>query len=249
MRQVCLGRKPARFAAPIHSIEAMPGIAARYHDPMHSPLENTRQKIDPHTWDRAAVFNFFRAFTEPLHGVCIRVDCTATYRYAKDHGFSVFLSLVHRALLAAQQVENFRTRIVDGEVWLYRQIHGDSAVDRPNGTIGFAYYRFHPDLSAFVLEAAPEMQRVRQRNDLEPAAAQDLIHFSVLPWLDFSSLSHARNFVPDDSVPRITFGKMTESEGRRTMPVSIHVHHALVDGLHVAQFLERFQKFLDAPAS
>ena len=31
------------------------------------------------------------------------------------------------------------------------------------------------------------------------------------------------------------------------MPVSIHVHHALVDGLHVAQFVERFEQALDAP--
>ena len=210
------------------------------------PCES-RQKIDPHTWERAAVFNFFRTFAEPLHGMCLRVDCTATYCYAKDHRLSVFLSLLHRALAAAQQVENFRIRIVDDEVWLYRQIHGDSAVDRPNGTIGFAYFRFHPDLDAFVKEARPEVERVRQRNDLEPSSAQDLIHFSVLPWVDFTSLSHARNFAHDDSVPRITFGKMTEAEGRRTMPVSIHVHHALVDGLHVAQFVEHFQNFLNAP--
>ncbi|NYF90834.1 CatA-like O-acetyltransferase [Tunturiibacter empetritectus] len=31
------------------------------------------------------------------------------------------------------------------------------------------------------------------------------------------------------------------------MPVSIHVHHALADGLHVAQFVEKFQYCLDAP--
>lgn len=211
--------------------------------------DESRQKINPLTWERAAVFDFFRAFAEPYHGVCLRVDCTATYRYAKDHGLSVFLSLVHRALAAAGQVENFRTRIVDGEPWLYRQVHGSSAVDRPNGTIGFAYYPFHPSLEAFVQTAAPEVERVRQRNDLERSPAQNLIRFSVLPWFDFSSLSHARNFAHEDSAPRITFGKITESEGRRTMPVSIHAHHALADGLHVAQFVERFQNFLNAPES
>ncbi|MFY9853979.1 MAG: CatA-like O-acetyltransferase [Terracidiphilus sp.] len=216
---------------------------------MHNPLENSRQKINPHTWERAATFDFFRAFTEPFHGVCLRVDCTATHRYAKDHGLSVFLSLVHRALAAVQQTENLRTRIIDGEVWLYQHIHGSSVVARSNGTFGFAYYSFHPGLDAFVQHAVPEMERVRQRNDLELNPAQNLIHFSVLPWFDFSSISHARNFVHDDSVPRITFGKITEAEGRRTMPVSIHAHHALADGLHVAQFVEHFQNFLNAPES
>lgn len=216
---------------------------------MRNPVGQGRQKIDRGAWERAAVFDFFRTFAEPFHGVCVRVDCTATYRYAKDQGLSVFLSLLHRALAAAQQTENFRLRIVDGDVWLYRQIHGDSVVDRPNGTIGFAYYRFHPGLDAFVHEAMPQVQRVRQRNDLEPAQMKDVIHFSVLPWFDFSSVSHARSFDPEDSVPRITFGKITEAEGRRTMPVSIHAHHALADGLHVAQFVGHFQNFLNAPES
>jgi len=45
----------------------------------------------------------------------------------------------------------------------------------------------------------------------------------------------------------ITFGKITEAGDRCTMPVSIHVHHALTDGLHVAQFVEQFERYLAAP--
>jgi chloramphenicol O-acetyltransferase type A len=29
------------------------------------------------------------------------------------------------------------------------------------------------------------------------------------------------------------------------MPVSVHVHHALMDGVHVGEFYELFQKLLD----
>jgi chloramphenicol O-acetyltransferase type A len=93
------------------------------------------------------------------------------------------------------------------------------------------------------------VERVRQRNDLERPPQVNLIRYSALPWLDFTSLSHARDMAKEDSAPRITFGKMTEADGRRTMPVSIHVHHALADGLHVAQFVEQFQRLLDAPDS
>ncbi len=76
-----------------------------------------------------------------------------------------------------------------------------------------------------------------------------MIRYSVLPWFDFTSVSHARDFPRGDSAPLITFGKITEAVSRRTMPVSIHAHHALVDGLHVAQFVEKFQQALDAPES
>jgi chloramphenicol O-acetyltransferase len=50
-----------------------------------------------------------------------------------------------------------------------------------------------------------------------------------------------------DSAPRITFGKITETHGRATMPVSIHVHHALADGMHVAQSVEQLEQYLAAP--
>jgi chloramphenicol O-acetyltransferase type A len=206
-------------------------------------------QIDLQTWERTPLYELFTGFSEPYHGVCLRVDCTGTYRHAKKHGISIFLALVHGSLTAANQVENFTTRIVDGAVWRYPTIHGGSAVGRPNGTIGFGHYPYHPDLISFVREASLELERVKSRNDLERYSRQDLIRFSVLPWFDFTSISHARNLGAPDSAPKITFGKITEADGRYTMPLSIHVHHGLADGLHVAQFVESFERYLAAPES
>jgi chloramphenicol O-acetyltransferase type A len=206
-----------------------------------------RSPIDLETWERRALYELFSSFTEPYHGVCVRVDCTESFRYAKDHAYSVFLTMVHRSLVAANQVENFRTRIDAGGVWLYRQIHGGSAVGRPNGTIGFGHYPYEPSLEPFIRQATLEVERVKARTDLQRHPTQDLIRYSTLPWMDFTSVSHARDLNQKDSAPYITFGKITELHGRRTMPVSIHVHHALADGLHVAMFVELFEKYLASP--
>jgi chloramphenicol O-acetyltransferase type A len=214
---------------------------------MPSDAAAERVRVDLVTWKRRAAYEFFGGFSEPYHGVCLRVDCTETLRFAKEHRYSVFLTLLHRSLVAANQVENFKTRIVDEEVWQYRQINGGSAVGRPNETIGFGYYAFRRELEEFVREASLEVERVKSRDDLERYPGQDLIRYSVLPWLDFTSISHARDFVRRDSAPHITFGKISELSGRSTMPVSIHVHHGLADGLHVARFVELFEKYLAAP--
>ncbi len=214
---------------------------------MKNIVVGSREQINLETWPRRAAFALFKDFTEPYHGVCLRIDCTATYLYAKEHRLSFFLCLLHRSLVAAHQVENFRTRIVDGEVWRYDTIHGGSAVGRENGTIGLGHYQFYEDLRDFVREGGVELDRVRGREDIEHYPEPNLIRYSMMPWLDFTSISHARNLAREDSAPRITFGKMTEANGRRTMPMSIHAHHALVDGQHVAQFVERFQAALDVP--
>jgi chloramphenicol O-acetyltransferase type A len=55
-------------------------------------------------------------------------------------------------------------------------------------------------------------------------------------------LTHARNYQSSDSVPKITFGKASLKDGKWLLPTSIEVHHGLVDGVHIAQFLEEFQK-------
>ncbi|HTD92472.1 MAG TPA: CatA-like O-acetyltransferase, partial [Chitinophagaceae bacterium] len=70
-------------------------------------------------------------------------------------------------------------------------------------------------------------------------------HYSSIPWLNFTSLSHARAFGFGDSIPKISFGKMSVNGDRRTMPVSLHVHHGLMDGYEVGQFVDKFQALLD----
>lgn len=199
------------------------------------------------TWRRGSVARIFissRALPSPITA---SASALTARRHAKQHHLSVFLSLLHRSLVAVHKVENFKTRIVGGAVWSYEQINAGSAVGRENGTIGLGHYQFRPQIDEFVREAAIELDRVRQRSDIERYPEANLIRYSVLPWFDFTSISHARDFSHEDSAPRITFGKITEAGGRCTMPVSIHVHHALADGLHVAQFVEKFQYCLDAP--
>ena len=216
---------------------------------MHQDATGGAIRIDLDTWERRELFAFFDGFSEPFHGVCLRVDCTESFRYAKDHDFSVFLTLVHRSLVAAHQIENFMTRSMNGEIWRYRTIHSGSAVARPNGTIGFGHFPFRHELHEFVREASAEVKRVKASNEFVRYADQDLIRYSVLPWFDFTSMSHARDLATKDSIPRLTFGKITDANGRCTMPLSIHVHHGLVDGEHVARFVELFQQKLATPES
>lgn len=206
-----------------------------------------KHKLALETWNRREHFRFFNQFTEPFFGVAIRVDCTEAYHIAKENGESFFLSYLHKSLLAANQTEPFRYRISQDEVWVYDRINASPTINRPDGTFGFAYIDFFEDFQMFKVAAQHEIARVQSTNGLDPSGSGvNVIHFSSVPWLDFTQISHARSFGFKDSCPKITFGKMTEEGGKRTMPVSIHAHHALMDGLHVGQFVERFQQLLMA---
>ena len=90
------------------------------------------------------------------------------------------------------------------------------------------------------------LNRVKQNSDFSPAADKiNLIHFSSIPWVQFTALAHARHYDYPDSVPKVSTGKIYQSDSKFLMPVSIHAHHGLVDGLHVGQLIDAIQNTLN----
>ncbi len=202
--------------------------------------------IDIEQWNRKEHFLFFSQFEEPFFGVTVNIDCTQAYKTAKRKGNSFFLYYLFRALKTANEIENFRYRIIDKQVYLFDSIDASATINRPNGTFGFAYMDYCQDENDFYAGALKEIERVQQSNDLMPAVSgESVIHFSAIPWIDFTALSHARSFSYPDSSPKISFGKVTENNGRKTMPVSIHGHHGLMDGYHAGLFIDKFQQLMN----
>jgi chloramphenicol O-acetyltransferase type A len=205
-----------------------------------------KQKLNIDTWIRKEHFNFFKNFEEPFYGVVVNIDCTAAYSFAKENDISFFLYYLHKSLTAVNDLEPFKYRIDGDDVIIYDQINAGPTIGRSNGTFGFSYIDYHSSFHEFMIGAKKEIERVQSTTTLfAPKLDNDIVHFSSLPWINFTSISHARSFSFPDSCPKISFGKMTENEGKRTMPVSVHVHHALVDGLQVGQYIDRFQELMN----
>ncbi len=200
--------------------------------------------LDLNAWPRGEHFAFFRQFGEPFFGVVVTVDCTKAYERAKSSGIPFFVWYLHKTLETVNACEPFRYRIEGDRVAIHDRIDGSATIGRQDGSFGFSLMEFHPDLATFNATALAEIDRVKKTPGLFTRSfeSDNLIHFSAIPWVDFTSLSHARHFSLADSCPKISFGKMTlHPDGRRTMPMSVHVHHALMDGLHVGQFTDAFQ--------
>lgn len=204
-----------------------------------------KESLDLNKWSRKEHFNFFKDFEEPFFGVTVDIACTTAYKQCKKQDTSFFLYYLHKSLIAANTIEPFRYRIENEKVYIYDKVHASPTINRPDGTFGFAYMDYYYDFNRFSNKAKKEIENVQNAQGLKPAVSgENVIHFSSLPWVNFTSISHARSFSHADSCPKISFGKMTKENGIRTMPVSVHVHHALMDGNHVAQFIDEFQELM-----
>lgn len=206
-----------------------------------------KHKIDIDQWNRKEHFNFFRQFDDPYYGVTVQVNCTKAYARAKDLGVSFFIYYLHKSLIAINAIENFKYRIEGPDLYLYDTINASATILRADHTFGFSYIKYDEDFTRFNELTKAEIERVKNTTGLFTFHNTDnsIIHFSALPWVNFSAISQSGNFKSGDSCPKISTGKVTGVNGEKLMPFDIHVHHGLVDGYHLGLFFDKLQTLLD----
>ena len=205
-----------------------------------------KQKLDLDTWNRKEHFLFFKQMDEPFYGITTTIDCTQAYTKSKALGISFFSYYLHKTLTAVNAIENFRYRIIEDEVYLFDVIDASATVMREDKTFGFSYMAYAEDPIDFAQIVQTEIDRIQTTTGIFTREyPENLIHFSALPWINFTSLSHARSFTWPDSCPKISFGKLMDNKGTQSMPISVHVHHGLVDGYHVGLFIELLQQLMN----
>ena len=200
-------------------------------------------------WPRKEHFQFFSKFEEPFFGVVVEIDCTKAYERSKALGVSFFIYYLHKTLVAVNHTEAFRYRIEGEQVYVYDAVHASATISREDGSFGFSLMEYDPDFDHFQKNVLIEVDRVKNTLGLftRTFEMENLIHFSAIPWVDFTSLSHARSYTFPDSCPKISFSKMIVCEsGKRHMKMAVHVHHGLMDGLHVGQFVDSLQAAMNS---
>jgi chloramphenicol O-acetyltransferase type A len=207
--------------------------------------------LDTKTWIRREVFEFFRDFDKPYFNICTQLDITRLLELLRDRAdLSIMLAYHYFALRAANEIEPFRYRLREGKVIIHDVIHGGTTVLLPNENFTLAYFDYDEDFAKFMSAASSAVKEVGKGDGaFRPDPSDDRIHFTTLPWVAFTSFSHARNWGREDSVPKIAFGKFVKENQRTLLPFSVEVHHALMDGLHVGRYVARLEEILAAPES
>lgn len=206
-----------------------------------------KQKLNLETWNRKEHFLFFKQMEEPFFGLSVNLDCTKAYLKSKELNVSFFTYYLHKTLVAVNAIEPFRYRIIDNEIYIFDRIDVSSTILREDKTFGFSQIIYDSNLEIFAKNTKEEIARIQTTTGLFTREfSENLIHFSALPWINFTSFSHARSFTWPDSCPKISFGKMMNENGKKTVAMSVHVHHGLMDGYHVGEFVEFIQKELNS---
>lgn len=204
------------------------------------------QVIDINTWTRAPQYKLFRNFEKPHYATTVRMDVTALMAAKTARGVSPYRGSLYAIAAGLHDVPALRTRFKGDVVTQYDRIDLSMTVPRADGSFGFGYLAFDPDFAAFDAAAKGEIDRARTA-PVEPDkdGRNDLAYLSCTPWLDYVSITNA---MPsrEDCIPRIGWGKIVADRDRFVMSMTIEVHHAIADGLHVGAFFDATQSTLNA---
>ncbi|CAH9051297.1 Chloramphenicol acetyltransferase 3 [Pseudoalteromonas holothuriae] len=206
------------------------------------------KKIDLDTWPRAQHFHFFKGFDKPHFNITTHVDFSALYQFARTNGYSFTQSYLYCLLKAVNQCTSMRYRIVDDQPVEVDELMASTVFLKGDETFRFTPLYLKKNLGEFCEHVHEQksyyMNQALLTQEFELRETQvSQIHVSVLPWFNFTSFSHAAHETSHCSgVPKFVFGQYQHNTG--LMPLNIEVHHALMDGVHVAQFLTTLKQVI-----
>lgn len=201
-----------------------------------------RSELNLNNWNRINHYNFFKSFDNPFYNICSNIDVTELYTICKNNKPSFFFASLFLSIKSVNEIKEFRYRIEDDKVFIYDKIHPFSTVLNDDNTFNFCEFNYINNYSKFHISSEKFVEEIKTKKELDPKPRLDVIHYTVIPWISLTSMSHARNYGNSDSIPKIVFGKYFEENGKMMMPISVEVHHSLVDGYHVGQFLQKFRE-------
>lgn len=207
-------------------------------------------KVDIDNWPRRATYEFFSDYEDPFFNFTANVDATAVHRFCKESQLSYSLTALYYTLVAANRIREFRIRLVKGQLVEFDRIHATQTILNDDETYSFAYFEMKGNVIEFNRSGRQAIEKYRSLRTYDVEADRsDLIYYSVIPWVSFSSFKHASRLDRSQTIPRIVFGKLfDDGHNRKMMPLSVEANHMIMDGFHLGKFFNTYQELLDNAA-
>ncbi len=212
---------------------------------------DTYHLINLETWPRKEHFHFYQQFEQPYFNICCDLNAKELYNYCQKHPISFFDAYIFLVMKALNKIDAFKYRLADEQVRVYDKISVGVTQMAADQTFRFSEIDFSKTFSKFQRLSAIASDNAKNENFWSERVQKNqqiknTVYITVIPWISFTSFSHAKYGQDKNGIPRLVFGKMNKDTFQ--MPFSIDVHHSLVDGLHVGDLVKVLQEYFDSPA-
>lgn len=196
---------------------------------------------NPH---RRKHFEYFRTMNHPHYSITANVDITRLLEKIKDESLKFTPVMVYQITNTAHQIKPFLQRIRGTEVVEHDYVHPSFSVStKVSDVFSFCEVKYNGEFKDFY-ERAIDRIKIMQEDPVfeDEGERDDYLFLSALPWISFTSITHAMHYHPHDCIPRISWGKTIQDGNKTLMPLSLTGHHALIDGKNMGDYYNLFQE-------
>jgi chloramphenicol O-acetyltransferase len=185
-------------------------------------------------------FDFFDRMESPAVNLCFTLDVPDFRPWCKAQDLAPFHVMLCAVLRAVLKVENFRYRIVDGEVIRIDRLVPSFTVMNQHGDLNFAQFDWTDDVREFVARGQAAREQASSMTELNikyrtmsPRDAKDQVFVTCMPWLEFTSIQHPMASLATPDIPSLAWGRFRAGPDGLQLPFSVQAHHGFVDGWHI----------------
>ncbi len=206
------------------------------------------EPIDWEHWPRAPHFEYYTKGIRTNYAVTARLDVTALRGMTRTHGLRFYPSMLYAVMRAVNSQKELRMAYRDGTLGYYEVCHPSYTIFHPDDhTFSDIWSEYSPDFPVFYAAVCRDMEEWRDVKGVKakPGRPDNFCPVSCVPWLDFTAVAHDTSGPGPMFFPVVTFGKYTETDGKWTLPLCFHIHHAAADGYHASVYFRQLQALLD----
>ena len=203
--------------------------------------------IDKTDWPRRAHYEFFAPMSHPFYSLTFPVEVTGLRSFCRAHGLSFYPAMVFAVTKAMEQVDAFLIRERDGVIVRHDALVPSFTDLRPGSDLFYIVtLEAGEDLAEFCRRAKAQSAAQTEFLPSGPWDPEQEVYFTCLPWFPITALTNERDLDPADSIPRVSWGRWEEREGKTLLNLSLELNHRLVDGVHVGRFYEALNRFIQS---
>ena len=198
-----------------------------------------KQEINPQNSCRAEAFSMWMSSPQPMVTLVKTFEVSRLRKVSRKTGIKFTVLLCWCICKAASSIEEFFLLPVPGHLYRFDKLAVNVIVVNAKGGITLCDVPYSEDISQFnadYLDVTHQAAKTCQSTSLEDAM---IIGTSALPQTELDCI--VNQYSGRWNNPFLAWGRYRKGLFKTTLPISLHFHHAQMDGRHACHFLNNLQ--------
>lgn len=203
------------------------------------------QKFDIENWNRKEHFYHFKDQLKCGFSLTTKIDISQVIPFIKEHGYKFYSTIIYLISKAVNKHQEFKLAMKDNELIQWDTVNpAYTIMHTETETFSELCSMYTDNLKDFLKEYDRVQEKYKGNYAMSPQTRiENIFHISMIPWVSFDGFNLNVSGFGDYFAPIFTLGKYTINKDEVLMPISIQVHHATCDGLHVSKLLNSLQEY------